>query len=346
MSTIHGIGFIKHLRAEPNQFILHYANGKLTKKGVGLAYWFNPLSASIACVPVEDLVTTTILKERTSDFQLVSVQLTLTYRIVDPEKAAMRVNFGISLSTGAWLDTPLEHLAGFWQQRVQEPARNMLARTSLVEALKSAPERIRSLLQVRFHDDGESSDMGLALVSLEIDRVAPSPELDKALQTPARELLQQKADEALFQRRALAVENERAIKENEMQTQIELARREEQLITEQGNNRLLDIRQAAAAEREQVQAELERKRLEADAYARDVEARATGDAQAQAALAEAEAEGEAKRFAVWEGASKKVLLGLALREFAGKIDHIQHLNLSPNVLGDAFHNFLTSEAER
>ena len=67
-------------------------------------------------------------------------------------------------------------------------------------------------------------------------RSAPEPELERALQTPTREQVQQEADRATYARRALAVEQERAIAENELQNQIELARREQQLVEQQGAN--------------------------------------------------------------------------------------------------------------
>ena len=54
----------------------------------------------------------------------------------------------------------------------------------------------------------------------------PEPDVERALQTPARELVQQEADRATFERRALAVDSERAIAENELANQIELATRE------------------------------------------------------------------------------------------------------------------------
>ena len=88
MTSISRFGFARHLRAEPNQFILHYRSGAIVRRGPGLAYWFLPLSAAIVQLPVEDVETTFVLTERTADYQDVSVQSTLTYRVVDPEAAA------------------------------------------------------------------------------------------------------------------------------------------------------------------------------------------------------------------------------------------------------------------
>ena len=55
--------------------------------------------------------------------------------------------------------------------------------------------------------------MGLEVVTVRVADVSPSAELKRALQTPTFERLQQQADEATFERRALAVEKERAIAE-------------------------------------------------------------------------------------------------------------------------------------
>src|SRR5215211_2279548 len=66
--------------------------------------------------------------------------------------------------------------------------------------------------------------------------LAPSAEVEKALRQPTRAVIQQRADEATFERRALAVEKERAIAENELSNRIELTRREEQLVAQASVN--------------------------------------------------------------------------------------------------------------
>ena len=86
MATISRVGPVAHLCAEPNQFVLHYRDGRPVRRGAGIAYWFLPLSAAVAQVPVEDVETTFVLTERTADFQDVAAQCTLTYRAADPER--------------------------------------------------------------------------------------------------------------------------------------------------------------------------------------------------------------------------------------------------------------------
>lgn len=346
MAHITRFAWFGHLRAEPNQYILHYRKGRLVREGAGLAYWFNPLSAALAQVPVEDCEATFLLKERTKDLQEVSAQVTVTYRFAQPATSAKRLNFTISLQTGAWVEQPLEKLAAFWSTRAQEPTRRYLAAVSLVDAVAYGAAAIRDAIAQAVSSDAEIPAMGLAVVGVQVVKVSPVADLEKALQTPTRESLQQKADEAVFARRALAVEKERAIKENELATQIELAKRQEALIEQSGANRLRDVRLQAESEKERVSAEIERQQLAADGNARAAEIVAQGNAKAAKLMADAKAEGDRLRVEVWQKAAGKVLVGLALQELAAHVGKIEHLSITPDLFAAAFRNLLEDNMTR
>jgi len=307
MAQIHSLFWLRHLRAEPNQFLLHYVDGEIVRRGAGLNYWFSSYSAAIAQLPVEDCETTFVLKERSADHQEISVQITLVYRVSDPERAAKRVNFSINIDSGAWIEPPIERLASIWSLRAQPAARSYLATVPVVTALREGAERIRDAVRTSLENDAELGAMGLSVVRVEVDRVAATSEVEKALQTPTRESIQEKADVAVFSRRALAVEKERAIKENELSTQIELARRGEELIRQQAENKRLEAESEAVAER-----------LRSTALA----------------------DGEAQRVEVWKAAPNKVVYGLALQELAKNITSIQHLNLTPDMLSTALTQYV------
>jgi regulator of protease activity HflC (stomatin/prohibitin superfamily) len=354
MANVTRFWILRHLRAEPNQFILHYKGGKVVRSGAGIAYWFNPLSAAVAQVPVEDNETTFVLNERSSDFQEVSVQCTVVFRVADHGRAASRVNFAISLETGAWLERPIERLASLWSQKSLEPVRSYISSVPVVDAVRLGAEKIRASLDELLRKDAEIAAIGLELVTVQITRVAPTAELEKALQTPTRESLQQKADEAMFSRRALAVEKERAIKENELATEVELARRQAQLIEQKGANQRLDIQQAAANERTRIEAEVERlalvaraeterlqivetaagerNRLNAENYARDILRRGVGDTESRKLWDNAEVLKEAARIALWKDTPQRVAAAFAMQTAASKLDKVNHLNITPDML--------------
>ena len=63
-------------------------------------------------------------------------------------------------------------------------------------------------------------NLGIEVLGLAILSIAPSPEMSKALEAEAREELQRKSDEAVYARRNAAVEQERKIKESELNTEL------------------------------------------------------------------------------------------------------------------------------
>ncbi len=54
MAEIKRFTIMRHLRSEPSQQILRFRRGRPVESGRGLAFWFHPLSASIAEVPADD----------------------------------------------------------------------------------------------------------------------------------------------------------------------------------------------------------------------------------------------------------------------------------------------------
>lgn len=344
MATISRFPFVRHLRADSNQHILVYSRGRVVRRGTGIAFFFNPLGVAVAQVPVEDCEAGFILRERSADFQEVVLQGTITYRFSDHVQAASRLNFSVSLAHGAWLEPPLERLANFWSQKIQTPARDYLVSVPLEEALRSGANNCRAAIETALRTDPEIEAMGLEVVSVQITAVSPSAEMEKAFQTPTREAVQQRADEAVFSRRALAVEKERAIKENELATEVELARRQDELIQKQGQNRLREVEMEAGAEMARLDAQVRRDTLAATAAAEQLLVKSRADADARRLRDEAAAEGERRRVEIYAAAPERVALGLALQQLAGKIETIQHLNLTPDLLGASLQQLLRDQA--
>ena len=85
-------------------------------------------------------------------------------------------------------------------------------------------------------DSSLLQEMGIEILSITFTSVTPTPEISKALEADYRESLQRKSDEAIYTRRAAAVEQERKIRENELNTQITLEEKKKTLISLNGNN--------------------------------------------------------------------------------------------------------------
>ena len=91
-------------------------------EGVAQSFWFRPLSAVISEAPVDDRELPLIFHARTSDYQDVVVQATVTYRIAEPARAAERIDFGIDPRSGQWRATPLEQLASLLTELARQHA--------------------------------------------------------------------------------------------------------------------------------------------------------------------------------------------------------------------------------
>ncbi|GAA3121855.1 hypothetical protein GCM10020254_81390 [Streptomyces goshikiensis] len=96
----------RHLRSAPTAHIRHHKRGRLVHDGPGLSFWYRSLSAALSEVPVDDRELAMAFHARTSDFQDVSVQASVTYRISDPAEAAARLDFSVDPDTGSWRGAP------------------------------------------------------------------------------------------------------------------------------------------------------------------------------------------------------------------------------------------------
>jgi regulator of protease activity HflC (stomatin/prohibitin superfamily) len=335
MAEIRSYGFVRHLRSDPSSYVLRYRNGKLRRSGRGLSFWFLPMSAGLAEVPVDDRELDFQFQGRSNDFQDVWAQGVITLRLVQPETVAERIDFTIDLASGAYRRQPLEKLTLVVTQLAQQHAWAWISRTSLREVLSAGPHEIRDRVRGGLASDEGLTAMGVEIVSVRVSSVRPVADVERALETPARERLQQEADQATFERRALAVEKERAIAEAELQNQIELATREEQLIAQRGQNERRRVTDAADAQRIDAESRAARTAIESAAKA-DAIRKVDG----------AGVEAEQARMAIYRELPPSVLLGLAARELAGKLQRIDHLNVTPDLLGAQLSDLLEAGAKR
>lgn len=323
-------GFLRHIRTESSTHVLHQAGGKTVRSGRGLAFWFLPMQASISEIPMDDRELPILFQARSKEFQEVTVQAVVTWRVKDPEILASRVDFTVDLQKGLWSKQPLEKLGGLLTGLAQQLAWDVIGLAPLSVTLASGPETLRQRLSAGLAQDPSVQGIGIEIVSVRITGVQPAADVGKALQTPAREQIQQEADKATFERRALAVERERAIAENELNNRIELAKRTEQLINQEGANGRSKAENSAAEGMILAQGASDRKRLEDETLVLGLRNMET-----------AKLDIETTRMEVYKKLSPELLQALALRDLAGHMPNIGHLSLG----GDALSSVLTRLAE-
>ncbi|SDN90203.1 SPFH domain-containing protein [Lentzea jiangxiensis] len=297
---------LRHLRGAPTVHIRHVKNGQVVHEGTGLSFWFRPRTAVLSEVPVDDRELPMLFHARTHDYQDVTVQLTITYRCTNPEVATSRIDFSIDPDTGTWRQDPLSQIANTLTESTQQHALEILGTLDLDTAIRTGVERVK----LSVAENLTAHHIGLEIIDVRVVAIRPDADLEKALRTTVREKVQQEADKATYERRAMAVERERSISENELQNQIELAKREELLVVQRGANALRKAEDNARASR-----------IADDAKAEGIRK-----------LAEAEAAGEKARLDAYRDVPQETLYALAVKELAGNLPEIGSITLTPDIV--------------
>ena len=328
-----GLRFIK---VQPTSYLMQFRRGRVVREGAGLSFFYYAPTTSLVSVPIASADAPFIFEEVTADFQTVTIQGQVTYRVTDPKKLAALMNFTLNARGQNYISDEPQKLP----QRVINVV-NVLARAELQTLpLRQAVRGSDALVQAVRKRLAESSDilqLGLEILGLSILAIKPTPETARALEAETREQLLKEADEAIYARRNSAVEQERGIKENELNTEIAVEQKKRQIREAQ-----MDAERAVQEKRHQLeQADMtakvgledKRKQLvmlatqnakaEADAraygIATTVQALGNVDARVLQALASA-------------GMKPEQLIAAAFQELAGNADKIGQLNISPDLL--------------
>lgn len=224
-----------YFKAEPTEYILASANGQVFREGAGRAFWYWAPRTSIVLVPISTTDGTFVFNEVTGNFQSVTLQGQLTYRITQPQVISRLLNFTINPRTRRYLSEDPDKLNQRIVNIVQMYTRNELQQLSLEDALRSSESLARSVLG-HMREEQSLVDLGVECLSLFFTSIKATPEMARALEAEYRESLQKRADQAIYSRRAEAVEQERKIKQNELSTEVDLEKRRQDLVELQGAN--------------------------------------------------------------------------------------------------------------
>jgi len=290
-----GIGYYK---GQPTEFVLHYRGGQVVASGPGLSFFYLRYRSQVVAVPTQSLDASFVFNEVSRDYQDVTLQGQLTYRIRDPQQAARLLNYRINPATGAYVSDDPDKLAGRVSNLVQIETRAEVIARSLPDILREATTLAAAVTE-RLRSGPQLGELGVELLALNFLSVRPTPEVGKALEAEFREALLRKADIAVYARRAAAIDEERTIKEKELASDVALEDQRKQLILLKGANAVQEAEQRSKA------TEI--------------------DAQAQARAAEFQ-------LAVYRGVEPRVLVAHALRELGERASQIGNLTITTELL--------------
>ena len=242
------MAFIGYFKGQPTEYVIKYSSGRVAREGQGLAFFYLKYNTQVVAVPTSSMDANLVFNEVTSNFQAVTIQGQFTYRIHNPKRAAELLNFTMDPATHQHVSNDPDRLAQRITNMIQMETRTEIQKRSLEEVL-SQYETIAASVQGRIKSSALLDPLGVELLSVYFVAAKPTPEVAKALEAEYRETLLRKADMAISARRAAAVEEERKIKENELNTEIALEEQRRQLIDLQGNNALQEATNRGKAAR-------------------------------------------------------------------------------------------------
>ena len=338
-----GIRFIK---VQPTTYLLQYRRGQIVREGVGLAFFYYGPTTSLVAIPVGSIDVPFIFEEPPSDYQTVTLQGQVNYRVVDAKKLAGLMDFTLAPNGRVYAGEDPEKLPQRVINLVHVLARAELEKRPLRNAIRAAADIVKEV-KGQLTASGEVAALGLEILGFSLLAIKPTPETARALEAETREQLLKEADEAIYARRNSAVEQERAIKENELNTEIAVENKKRQIRETQ-----MDAERAVQEKRHQIERAdldartgLEGKRKELVALAAanakaEADARAYGISTTMQALSTA----DPRILQVLASTSMKPeqLIAFAFQELAGKAEKIGQLNISPDLLRE----LMTSQPAR
>jgi len=308
---------LAYLKAAPTTYVLHYQRGRLRREGPGLAFAYFRPTATLVTVPLASQGVPFAFTETTADFQTVTLQGQLTYRVADPRRLAALLDFSIR-PNGTYRSDDPEKVPERLVETLQTLARTAVQRRELREVLTGAETILAEVLPAARQAQSVTM-LGIEILELAILSIAPTPEIGRALEAEAREALQRGADEAIYARRNAAVEQERQIKESELNTEIAVQEKQRQIRETQINADIaVEERRAGLIER---RSENERRDADARAYALQVTLAPLQQVDWRTLVA-----------VTAGGADPKLMIALAFRELAENAAKIGELNVTPDLL--------------
>ncbi len=325
---------IKHIKFDSMTYVLHFKNGTIKREGRGLSFFYFAPNSSIAAIPMGSNDLPFIFNESTNDYQTVNIQGQISYKISNPKTLADVLDFTVD-DNGLYKKNDIEKLNQRIINEAQTATSSFIHEIKLKDAIRSA-KSIEDRILAGLKKSEAIGMLGIDILGTNILAIQPTPEMLRALETETREKLQQEADQAIYERRNFAVEQERRIKETELNTEIAVEEKQKQIaekkmeseVQKADNDRKLREMKLAA----DIGVENQRKQLIEQKTANDIKEAETQGFVIETTLKPYKDIDWKTLTALNNNPDPKFNIALAFRELAENAGKIGNLNISPELL--------------
>jgi hypothetical protein len=308
---------LSFMKVPPTTYVLQYKHGTIKREGAGLSFFYYVPASTIVAIPMASADVPFVFQEATADFQSVTIQGQLTYRIADPKRLASLLDFSVDKRRAYYSEDP-RRLPERLIHTLQTLTRAITQTLALRDALTSSDSIVAEAL-AKLRESEAVSTLGVEILTLSVLAIQPTPETSRALEAEAREALQGRADEAIYARRNAAVEQERLIKESELNTEIAV---------EEKKRQIRETQMAAEIAVEEQRSQLIDRRVENEH--KDADSRAYTLTETLKPLRDLD--WKTLMMLGGKNADPKAMVALAFQEMAENAQKIGELNVSPDLL--------------
>lgn len=327
---------IKYLKTPPTLYVQQYKGGRVKREGVGLSFLHYAPTTTLVAVPVGTTEAPFMFEEVTADFQNITVQGSVAFRITEPAKVASLLDFTLKPNGKDYAADDVQKLPNRIINLVKVAIRKELQAMKLRNALRTA-DTLANTIEPALAEAREIKALGVEILGIAILAIKPTPETARALEAEAREQILKEADDAIYFRRNAALEQERKVKENELNTEIAVENKKKQI-----QDAKMEAEQAKQLQQHQLKdtetdfkVAQERKRTAlvelATKNARDeAETKAFGMEAMMKAIGTLDV--KALQAIAMTGMKPEQLIANAFQELAGNAEKIGQLNITPDLL--------------
>src|ERR1700758_5096343 len=86
---------LNFMKVPPTTYVFQYKYGKIKREGAGLSFFYYGPTSTIVAIPIASTDVPFVFQEATADFQAVSIQGQLTFRVSDPKRLALLLDYSV-----------------------------------------------------------------------------------------------------------------------------------------------------------------------------------------------------------------------------------------------------------
>jgi hypothetical protein len=332
----------RFIKANPSTHIMQFRGGKLLRSGAGLSFNYFAPTSNLVSIPLSSHEAGFMFAETTADYQQVTLQGTVIYRVSQVEKITEQLNFAIDSKTQQYITDDPRKLESRILNHIQVTLRPFVQNLPLKRSL-TASDAIVKAMRKQLSESSLLNRLGITIEEFALIAIKPQPETAKALEAEIREALLREADEAIYVRRNAALVSEREVKENELQTEQAIEQKQRQISeTKMETERLIQEKaNIIAMQKMESKIELENKKQALVDLASD-NAKKESDAKAYelSAIMQALSKVDPKVLESLAQANMEAdkLFANAFKSLAEQSQKIGELNFSPDFMNQMFMN--------